>query len=216
LVYLYSNEACDEQAMEGELAAAKAAGIEVAEGCAVHECEAPAMPALERPALATLVQRVRPGDAVYMLHLSCLGCHARDMLATIARFRKAGAALHCLQTGRADLTRRGSPPAVSMLRALVALESRVRSARAQQSAAIAREMGTHLGRKPKLSESERRNVALCLAGGESVSEVARRFNVSRQTVLRVRDADVADMAELPDLPHETAGDWAADDRAAEG
>lgn len=185
--------------LERALVAADAAGITVDIGRVISESQPPSVSALQRPRLAELMQQVQTGDTVYTLNLSCLGSDARDMLATIARFRKAGVSLYCLQAGRADLTRRAPPPAVSILRALVTLEGRVRSIRAQQSAATAREMGMQLGRKPKLSEDQRRSVADSLACGESVSDVARRFQVSRQTVLRVRGTVQAaiGMAELP-------------------
>jgi putative DNA-invertase from lambdoid prophage Rac len=48
--------------------------------------------------------------------------------------------------------------------------------------------GAKLGRKATLAPDQRAAVRGALAGGASVSELARRYDTSRQTILRVRDA----------------------------
>ena len=49
--------------------------------------------------------------------------------------------------------------------------------------------GRHPGRPHRLSGEERQSVLELLATGASVSSLARQFNTSRQTIMRVRDGD---------------------------
>jgi putative DNA-invertase from lambdoid prophage Rac len=51
--------------------------------------------------------------------------------------------------------------------------------------------GAALGRPATLDEDQRRAVPSELESGASVSELARRYGTSRQTVMRVRDATPA-------------------------
>lgn len=48
--------------------------------------------------------------------------------------------------------------------------------------------GARLGRPRKTTDRQRREIRKLLAAGTTVSEVARRFEVSRSTVIVIRDA----------------------------
>lgn len=60
--------------------------------------------------------------------------------------------------------------------------------RTKSGIARARSAGKQFGRPPSLDEKERKAVLKRLRAGVAVAEVAREFNTSRQTILRVRDA----------------------------
>lgn len=200
-IFLYSNSAPDMNALEGQLLAADRAGYIVDLRQAFWECAPPSLSALERPQLRALVQRTGPGDVVVAMHLSCLGRSVRDILSTIMKFRKVGVALHCVQLGRANLAQKSPPAAVIMLRAIAALDEATRSERMRASAAKAKARGKQLGRRPTLTKTQQQAILRMLENGTSVSETARRFETSRQTVLRIRAAhanqDAAtDQAEL--------------------
>ncbi len=60
--------------------------------------------------------------------------------------------------------------------------------RTKSGIARARATGKQFGRPPSLDQAERKAVLKRLRAGVSVAEVAREFNTSRQTILRVRDA----------------------------
>jgi len=51
----------------------------------------------------------------------------------------------------------------------------------------ARAESTHMGRPPKTTEDQRRVIRTRLARGETVTALARDFNVARATVLSVGD-----------------------------
>ncbi|EEA02746.1 Resolvase helix-turn-helix domain protein [Burkholderia sp. H160] len=140
----------------------------------------------ERPELQSLIRRLAPRDTLVVLDLAALGCNARDILATVMQCRKAGVVLRCLEIGHADLAGRPEPSVVKALRALVRLDATCRSLRSRASLAAVRATGKHTGRPPSLSEQQRQRVLQSLGRGQSVSEVARRFGTSRQTVMRIR------------------------------
>ncbi|MCC8395467.1 helix-turn-helix domain-containing protein [Paraburkholderia sp. MMS20-SJTR3] len=142
--------------------------------------------ARERPELQSLIRRMAPRDTLVVLELAALGCNARDILATVMQCRKALVSLKCVEIGHTDLAGRPEPSSVKVLRALVRLDAACRSLRSRDSLAAVRANGKHTGRPPSLSEQQRERVLQSLGRGQSVSEVARRFGTSRQTVMRIR------------------------------
>jgi len=60
--------------------------------------------------------------------------------------------------------------------------------RTQSGLARAKVEGKILGRPPALSDEQQKVVRQKLAGGETVSAIARAMKTSRQTIMRARDA----------------------------
>ncbi|RDK07585.1 recombinase family protein [Cupriavidus lacunae] len=187
--FLYSNCADGHPAVIDELQTANKAGFGVDLRHAFCEEEPASVPALQRPRLRALQQQVQPGDAVVSLRLCSLGWSVPEVLATIRRFRLLGVALYCEQLSRDDLAGPTPPEAFEVLRAVAALEGATRSVRVRESLAAAKAMGRQVGRPPKHTPEQRNAILSALAAGYSVSETARRFNTSRQTVLRIRAAE---------------------------
>ncbi|PLY39265.1 Hin recombinase [Pectobacterium quasiaquaticum] len=52
----------------------------------------------------------------------------------------------------------------------------------------ARDAGVRFGRPPVLNEEQQRTVIERIKEGISISSIAREFNTTRQTILRVRDS----------------------------
>ncbi len=59
--------------------------------------------------------------------------------------------------------------------------------RTHSGLARARAAGKRFGRPPALSQEQRQTALEHLKAGNSVSAVAREFNTSRQTIMRLRD-----------------------------
>jgi len=59
--------------------------------------------------------------------------------------------------------------------------------RTQSGIIRAKAAGKQLGRPPALTAKERAAVAERLNAGTSIAEIAREFNTSRQTIMRVRE-----------------------------
>lgn len=186
--YFYINNPHARQFPEQELIDLDRAGYTVVLNRVAVDHVPPFVPAAERIELSTLLRRIAPDDALVVLELASLGCNARDVLSTLMQCRKAKIAVRCVELGGAELTRRPEPQAVKTLRAIIRMETSARSARSTNSLKSARESGRPTGRPASLSRIDQERIVRFLGKGLSVSEVARRFGTSRQTVMRVRAA----------------------------
>ncbi|MCX5542039.1 recombinase family protein [Paraburkholderia sp. CNPSo 3076] len=182
------NGAGNSEVPERELIQLDKAGYTVALNRVAVETVAPYVAAAERPALTRLLGRIDPEDELVVLQLSALGCNARDVLATLLNCRKGKIGVRCVELGGVDLAGRPEPQAVKMLRAAVRMEAATRSERSRNGLKAAQRSGRPTGRPASLSAHDRARVMSSLGSGLSVSEVARRFGTSRQTVLRIRAA----------------------------
>ncbi|WP_233838143.1 helix-turn-helix domain-containing protein [Paraburkholderia sp. ZP32-5] len=191
-VHIYLFDAHDAAKREQALIRLDKAGYMVTLARLVTEHLPTYTQARQRPELQCLLRRLTPRDTLVVLELAALGCNARDILGTVMQCRKAEVLLRCIEVGHTDLAGRPEPAAMKALRALVRLDATCRSLRSRDSLAAVRAAGKHTGRPPSLSEQQRERILQSLGGGQSVSEVARRFGTSRQTVMRIRaDAPAA-------------------------
>lgn len=184
--HFYTNQADSLRDFEAECLSLDAAGYVVDLGQAWWERVPAAVAALDRPRMQLLLRRLRAGDTVVTLRLCSIGSSVRDVRATVERFRTLGVRLYCVEAGDSSLTEAGSP----IFRTLVAvegLERTTRSARMKASAELAVERGSRLGRRPALAATVHDEIRAALRQGTSVSELARMFKVSRQTIMRIRD-----------------------------
>lgn len=184
--FIYSNRARNPEAMEAELHIADRAGYTVDLHRAFWEHEPPSVLVADRPRLQAMMRQVRRGDVVVVMALRCLGSTVAETLETIGKVRRLGAALHCLQLGPDDLASATPPEAVKVLRAAASLDGATRSARIRESLAAAKAVGHPVGRPPKHTPEQRDAILRALNAGESVSAAARRFDTTRQTVMRIR------------------------------
>lgn len=184
--HVYTNHAGTLRQFEGECVSFDAAGFMVDFGQAWWEASPASIAALDRPRMQQMLRRLRAGDTVATLRLSSLGSSVRDVIATVERFRALGVRLYCVETGDSMLTESDST-AFRTLRAVEDMERDTRSARMKASAEQAQERGSRLGRRPALATNMHDDVRAALRLGTSVSELARTFRVSRQTIMRIRD-----------------------------
>lgn len=186
--FVYANRPLDGVIYEDDLVAIDRAGFAVDLNRVIIDSVAPFVASAERPQLCAMLRRAGALDTVVVFELADLGANPRDMLLTIDTCRRNDIALHCIEIGATDLAKRTPPPLVRALRALVRLETASRRERSKTSIAAARDNGRRPGRPPALSERDQKTVLRTLERGVSVSEVARQFSTSRQTILRIRDA----------------------------
>jgi putative DNA-invertase from lambdoid prophage Rac len=186
--FFYINGVSDGHFPEHELIQLDKAGYTVALNRVTIDNVPPYMAAAERSELSGLLRRSAAEDELVVLELSALGSSARDVLSTLMHCRKAKLAVRCVELGSADLAGRPEPQAVKMLRALVRMEITTRSRRSKESLQSAQESGRPTGRPASLSPRDQERVMRALDKGLTVSEVARNFGTSRQTIMRIRAA----------------------------
>jgi putative DNA-invertase from lambdoid prophage Rac len=87
-----------------------------------------------------------------------------------------------------DLTTGAGKIILATLAAVAEVERDIMIERTQAGLARAKAEGKTLGRPKSGPWQHEDNIRALLAEGVSVSEVARRFNATRQTILRIRSA----------------------------
>lgn len=113
---------------------------------------------------------------------------AMDVRSTVELLSRHGVRVHCLALGGVDLTSAAGKMTMQVIAAVAEFEKDLLIERTKSGIARARSAGKQFGRPPSLDEKERKAVLKRLRAGVAVAEVAREFNTSRQTILRVRDA----------------------------
>ncbi|CAB3966919.1 DNA invertase [Burkholderia cenocepacia] len=184
--FLYINSSTESPFPEQELIAFDKAGHTVVLNRVAIDRVPPYVAAAERPELAGILRRAVPGDSLVVLEIAALGCSARDALSTLMQCRSKKIVVQCVEVGNVDLAGRPEPQAIKMLRAVIRLETAARSQRGKAGVQFAQDSGRHVGRPTSLARHDRERVMRALDKGLSVSEVARRFGTSRQTIMRIR------------------------------
>ena len=108
-----------------------------------------------------------------------------------ASLAAAGIKIHCLALGGVDLTSAAGKLTMYVINAVAEFERDLLIERTQAGLRRAMAEGRHPGRPHRLSGEERQSVLELLATGASVSSLSRKFDTSRQTIMRVRDGDPA-------------------------
>jgi putative DNA-invertase from lambdoid prophage Rac len=107
---------------------------------------------------------------------------------TVERLAGMGVRVHCLALGGVDLTSAAGKMTMQVLGAVAQFERDLLIERTNSGLARAKAEGVALGRPASLTAAQQEAVRAALQAGASVSEVARQYDTSRQTIMRVRDA----------------------------
>lgn len=187
-VFAYCRVSTLEQTTANQTEEIKRAGFAVDGRRVITETISGAVAAIKRPGFAKLADRLESGDVLIVTKLDRLGRNALDVRETVEMLARNGVRVHCLALGGADLTSAAGRMTMGVLTAVAEFERDLLVERTQAGLARARAEGKTLGRKPALSPAKRETVRQRLVEGGSVSEVAREFGVTRQIIMRIRDA----------------------------
>ena len=97
-----------------------------------------------------------------------------------------GVRVHCLALGGADLTSAAGRMTMHVINAVAQFERDLLIERTNSGLARAKASGEKLGRPKALDDKRAAAARAALEAGETVSAVARKFDTSRQTIMRVR------------------------------
>jgi putative DNA-invertase from lambdoid prophage Rac len=145
----------------------------------------------QRPGFMRLLDKLERGDVLIVTKLDRLGRNAIDVSSTVAKLGSMGVRVHCLALGGVDLTSPAGKMTMGVINAVAEFERDLIIERTQSGLARAKAEGTTLGRPVMLDDDQREVVRKRLAGGASVSALAREYDVSRQTIQRARDTQDA-------------------------
>ncbi len=138
--------------------------------------------------LAELIRYIRKDDVVVVTKLDRLGRSLKSILSSIDQIHAKKATLRTLD-GAID-TSNNSPFAkatVALIGVFAELERDLIIARTTEGRAAAQAAGKHMGRPKQISAADRINIRQALANGKStVSAQAKKYNVSRTTINRIK------------------------------
>lgn len=137
-----------------------------------------------RPELARAIDSLRPGDCLVVWKLDRLARSLSDLLRIIDRLADRGASFRSL-TEPVDTSTPMGIFVVQVLGAVAQLERSLIIQRTTAGIRAARSRGVQWGRKPILSEHERREVAHLAASGLPPGAIAHAYGISRPLVYRI-------------------------------
>lgn len=169
----------DEQSNAAQAAALKKAGCR-----RVFE-EAASGGRWDRPALQEMLRQLRENDVVVVWKLDRLSRSLKDLLHIMERIEAAGAGFRSL-TEAIDTTTPAGRMMMQMVGAFAEFERAMIRERTSAGLAQARAEGRIGGRRRKLTDRQRAEIAeSVLSGRRSAAEMARLFGVSQPTVSRI-------------------------------
>jgi DNA invertase Pin-like site-specific DNA recombinase len=139
----------------------------------------------DRPKLARVLARLRPGDTLIVTALDRLARSTLDLLNTIKAISDAGAHFRSLSDTWCDTTTPHGRLMLTVLGGLAEFERSLIMKRTQAGIQRARDNGVIFGRRVKLNPKQRRIIAERYAKGDvTLLALAREFGVGEATVWR--------------------------------
>lgn len=141
--------------------------------------------ATQRPQFAALLGQIRNGETLIVSKLDRLGRDAQDVGATVKLLAARKISVIVLQLGKLDLASAAGKMMLTMLAAVAEMERDLLVERTQSGLSRAKSEGKTLGRPSKTTADQRAEIIVKYEQGESVSALARMYEVSRANILGV-------------------------------
>lgn len=187
-VFAYARVSTVDQVTENQREQIARAGYTIRPKFFIEEQVSGSVPAAQRPGFQRLLERMDEGDTLVVTKLDRIGRDSIDVQQTVERFQREGIRLVVLQLGNLDLTSSAGALMVKMLAAVADFERDLIIERTQAGQARARAAGTHMGRPPKTTPNQQRAIRAALTAGATVSSMAASYQVSRATIIAIRNA----------------------------
>jgi DNA invertase Pin-like site-specific DNA recombinase len=168
------------QSSDGQVEQLKAAGCERV----VQETASGAK--TNRPVLAKLVASLRPGDILVVTRLDRLARSTIDLLNLLKAVGDHKASFQSIEERWADTTTAAGRLMLTILGGLAEFERELIRARTAEGRERAKGRGVRMGRKHKLTPHQQAEVRKRKAEGQSVRELGRSYNVSPNTISRIK------------------------------
>lgn len=179
--YGYARVSTDGQTLDAQIAQLEAAGASRLFKEKVSGAKR------DRVQLEKMLATLNVGDVVIVTRLDRLARSTRDLLNILGVVADKGAAFRSLGDGWADTTTAHGRLMLTVLAGLAEFERELIRSRTGEGRARAKARGVKLGRRFKLTPHQRDEaVRRRDAGEESMTEIARSYNVSHSTISRLR------------------------------
>jgi DNA invertase Pin-like site-specific DNA recombinase len=140
----------------------------------------------DRAQLRRLLDQLDAGDVLIVTRLDRLARSTGDLLNTLAAMTDKKAGFRSLGDTWADTTTAHGRLMLTVLEGLAEFERDLIRARTGEGRERAKARGVNMGRRPKLTEHQKRKaIRRRDRDGEPVREIARSYNVSHSTISRL-------------------------------
>lgn len=184
-IFAYCRVSTDQQTTENQVREIKEAGFAIEERRIVCEVVSGSQAASLRPGFSKLLEKLEAGDVLVVTKLDRLGRSAMDVRTTVDRLAALGVRVHCLALGGVDLTSAAGRMTMQVLAAVAEFELDLLKERTRSGLERARSEGKLLGRPCVLAPDQVEEIKRLIdQPKQTVAALARRYNVSRASVLR--------------------------------
>lgn len=176
----YARVSTDEQKLDLQMKALNNAGCErIYEDCGVSgKC-------FDRNGLEAALAALRKGDTLVVWRLDRLGRSLTKLVELMDSLGARGIDFHSLSES-IDTTSSGGRLVFHMMAALAEFERSLISERTRAGMQAARDKGKHLGRPRSLTDEQIDQAIIAIeVNGEIITDVAKRFEVSRRSLKRL-------------------------------
>ena len=184
--FAYARVSKIEQDSSNQVKEIRDAGFAIESHRIITETISGSMPIARRKGFTRLLDKMEKGDVLVVTKLDRLGRDAIDVSLTIAKLAGLGIKVHCLALGGADLTSSAGKMTMGVINSVAQFERDLLIERTQSGLLNAKSNGKILGRPRALSKVQEKIVLEQLQDGKTISAIARNFNTSRQTIMRVK------------------------------
>jgi DNA invertase Pin-like site-specific DNA recombinase len=181
-IYGYARVSTDGQTLGAQVSALTAVG-------AAHVFRETASGAkTNRAQLRRALDQLDKGDVLTVTRLDRLARSTRDLLNTLATITAKGAGFRSLNDTWADTTTAHGRLMLTVLGGLAEFERELIRARTGEGRERAKANGVKMGRKPKLTDHQKREaIRRRDRDGETLAEIGRSYNVSGWTISRLTE-----------------------------
>jgi DNA invertase Pin-like site-specific DNA recombinase len=177
----YARVSTHDQHLTGQLEALKAAGAETIYREKISGARA------DRPQLTKLMTNLKAGDVVLVTKLDRLGRSTRELLDLIEGIGSAGATFRSLGDPLWDTSSSQGRLLSTLLAAIAEFERDLIRERTGEGRKRAMANGIKFGRKPKLSDFQRKEALKRRAAGETLAEIAKSYAVDISMISRLAE-----------------------------
>ncbi len=175
----YARVSSDGQSLTAQLAELKGAG------CVEIFQEKVSGAKSDRKQLARAIARLDEGDVLIVTRLDRLARSTRDLLNVLDSVATKGAGFRSLRDAWADTTTAHGRLMLTVLGGLAEFERELIRSRTGEGRERAKARGVVMGRKPKLTNHQRREAIARRDAGESLVDIGASYNVSHSTISRL-------------------------------
>lgn len=191
-VFAYCRVSTSDQTPDNQVQEIATAGYQLSPQRIIKETVSGSVAASEREGWRQLLNKLEEGDVLVVTKLDRLGRNAMDVRSSVEWLASMGVRVHCLALGGMDLTSPAGKMTMGVINAMAEFERDLLIERTQAGLARAKAEGKTLGRPRSLNWTQYNEVLRRIGEGETVAALAREFGVSRQSIMRIRDAALAD------------------------